>query len=316
MRNYSLDVLRTIATILVIIIHVCAPFVIKQNFSGNLFWISNILNSFSRVSVPIFVMISGSFLLNQNLNNFYSKRLQKLLIPLLFWTLFYLLYNYIPLLKANFTIHWAQVFMKILMGEPYYHLWYVYMILGLYSVTPIIKKLIDKNSVSKNKIIIILLFVIGILCQYVIYKNSLQIPFFLQFINYLGYYLLGGLLYNSKDTSSKWLFLSLYIAFSLVTAFLVYYFRDFYFYEYLTLSVIGASVSLFLVFSKTNVKQNLLSNLSTYSFGVYLVHPFILSRILKLNQNFSIFEILVLCIFVSFVITYLISKVKYLRKIM
>lgn len=315
MRNYSLDTLRSIATIFVVIIHVCAPIVTKSDFQGDLFWVSNILNSFSRVSVPIFVIISGTFLLNQNLENFYSKRLKKILIPLLFWTIFYLLYNYIPLLKANSSIDWKSILMKILIGKPYYHLWYVYMIVGLYLVTPLIKNYIEKKSNSTVKKIIIILFIAGILFQYLTYHLRLQIPFFLQLTNYLGYFLLGGYLYKHKSKIPTVLLLVSYAIFSLITAILIFYCKDLYFYEYLSIFVIGASICFFILFSEINIRQNILSDISKYSFGIYLIHSFILSRLIKLNYNFSLVETLILCLSLSIITAYLINKIKYLRKI-
>ena len=65
-RNYRLDLLRVIAMIMVIIIHIanyyCRAFddIDKISYMGAL-----IFNTISRISVPIFFMISGATLLSK-----------------------------------------------------------------------------------------------------------------------------------------------------------------------------------------------------------------------------------------------------------
>ena len=78
-RNYSIDTLRTIATFLVVLIHVSAKYIDTaiNNLSFNKsFWIANISDSFSRIAVPLFVLISGMFLLGrkESIIQFYKNR--------------------------------------------------------------------------------------------------------------------------------------------------------------------------------------------------------------------------------------------------
>lgn len=62
-KNY-LDVLRVIAIAAVIMIHVSASFVNFYNSSLD-FALGNIFDSISRLAVPIFLMISGALMLNE-----------------------------------------------------------------------------------------------------------------------------------------------------------------------------------------------------------------------------------------------------------
>ena len=73
-RVYYLDILRVIACLSVIMIHVTANY-LYTNFGSVNFVISNIINSLSRIGVPLFVMISGSLLLNSE----YTLSKQKLI---------------------------------------------------------------------------------------------------------------------------------------------------------------------------------------------------------------------------------------------
>jgi len=311
-RNYSIDTLRTISTILVIIIHVCAPVVTNSDTNSNLFWISNLLDSFSRVSVPIFVLISGYFLLNNK--SFPIKRYLKILWPLIFWTSFYLLYNHIPLYLKTQEIFISEIFHKLIYGVPYYHLWYVYMLLGLYGITPLLIKYFAPLSSTRKLTLISIFFLFGILLRYLCFIYSFELIFIFQFLEYVGYYALGGWLKTANIRNFK-KYLYFYILFSLSTSILVYQFNSFYFYEYLSLNVILATISIFIFFSQVKLKENFLSKISPLTFGVYLVHPFILNRLQKLNLNFSILELIVMCSLLSVMIIYFFNKVPILKKV-
>ena len=93
-RLYSIDVLRIIAGVAVVAIHVSDPLVnLTTLFGGISWWVANIVNSFARISVPLFIILSGSLLIHRyntyGLVEFIKKRLLRILIPLFFWVGFY-----------------------------------------------------------------------------------------------------------------------------------------------------------------------------------------------------------------------------------
>jgi hypothetical protein len=63
-RQHHLDLLRAIACLSVVMIHVSAEFVVRGS-AGPDFWVGNLLDSLSRAGVPLFVMISGALMLNK-----------------------------------------------------------------------------------------------------------------------------------------------------------------------------------------------------------------------------------------------------------
>lgn len=70
-RNYTIDTLRTIATLLVVLLHVSAEYVLdgmNSKIYDVSFWVGNIIDSFPRICVPIFVLISGMFLIERSGN--------------------------------------------------------------------------------------------------------------------------------------------------------------------------------------------------------------------------------------------------------
>ena len=92
-RIYYMDILRVIACLCVVMIHTCGSFVTKEYGSVN-YWIGNVLDSISRVAVPLFIMISGALLLDENYD--YSvgkikKHIKKMILFFVFWSVVYCL---------------------------------------------------------------------------------------------------------------------------------------------------------------------------------------------------------------------------------
>ena len=104
-----------------------------------------------------------------------------------------------------------------------------------------------------------------------------------------------------------------------------------YFYDNSNILVFIYSVALFIVFKNyfskkylnlTDKTRNILIKLSSLTFGVYLVHASILNLLASIVRHLSIhsfiLEIIILyvgTIILSFIICYIISKIKYLNKI-
>ena len=82
------DFLRILACFLVVLAHCCDPFVGSFdgsfNFKSAVFW-----GSLVRPCVPLFVMISGVLLfpVTLEMGAFYSRRLKRVLVPLIVWSL-------------------------------------------------------------------------------------------------------------------------------------------------------------------------------------------------------------------------------------
>lgn len=167
-RNQTIDTLRTLATLLVILLHVSAEYVVtgKDNLTFDTsFWIGNIVDSFSRICVPLFVLISGMFLVgrSETLKQSYQKRASRILIPLIFWTTIYILYRVSLSFFKNTIINIEELLISIISGKPFYHMWYLFMIIGLYLITPILNNSI--SNISRNLLwkVAILFLLFGVL---------------------------------------------------------------------------------------------------------------------------------------------------------
>ncbi len=133
------DRLRIIATVMVITIHVTSP-TVEQFGSVDMggWWAANWWNSLTRPAVPLFVMLSGYLLFAKvyPLGDFLRKRFTRVLVPAFFWMLVFSVYHYFG---SGYPHTPGELFRSIVTGPVYFHLWFIYMIIGLYLVYPILR---------------------------------------------------------------------------------------------------------------------------------------------------------------------------------
>lgn len=96
-RKIYIDIIRVIATFAVIITHVCSFKWYGTDVNSFHWQCLNFFSSITRWCVPIFVMISGVFFLEPTkeiiIKKIYSKYILRIVIALLFWSVFYAFYN-------------------------------------------------------------------------------------------------------------------------------------------------------------------------------------------------------------------------------
>lgn len=92
-RIFYFDQIRALAIVLVVMIHVCNAFMDSHTI-GTVGWmIPFFTKGFCVIAVPLFLMISGALLLNRDyvLKDFLSRRFVRLILPLIFWGIIYIL---------------------------------------------------------------------------------------------------------------------------------------------------------------------------------------------------------------------------------
>lgn len=148
------DILRILACFLVVLAHCCDPFVGRSDSNPAEFLSGAYWGSFVRCSVPLFVMISGVVLLpvKMDMGSFYSRRMKRILIPLIGWSLVtpFLFWAYLAIAPATLSpnIDMAQHTLPMAYKNALYFvfnfnyattpLWYLYMLVGVYLFIPII----------------------------------------------------------------------------------------------------------------------------------------------------------------------------------
>ena len=300
-RESNYDLLRIASTIAVVLIHISSDFLsasFEYNignygfvFSGNLI-AAFVLDTLPRFAVPCFVMLSGAFILdnknNKDFKKFYRKSLKNIGVPAIIFSLLYTVYNLLKKIMNGKMSELWQPFFNLLCGRPFYHMWYLYMLLGLYLITPVIL-IIEENCKSVNlrgKLPWILLSVAAIGYWVQPYSFKLAWDIGIQ-AGFLGFYLVGYAIRcwakdRGKSNRDGVALILLGVFFEIVLACLRYRKvlggallsnerTEFSFlgYEGLAPFVVVSSVLIFAGFSLLNVRPNL-SKLSSYTFLIFL----------------------------------------------
>jgi surface polysaccharide O-acyltransferase-like enzyme len=331
------DKARIFAVFAVIVLHVSAIVVVGiKDFYDPQWWFGNIYDSMVRWCVPVFVMISGALLLSEtkteSISIFYQKRILRLLTPTLFWSLFFTIWTYLQGLIQKNPPSILFLVQNLLLGKPYYHIWFLYMIAGLYLVTPFLR--IFVRQAMTNEIISLAIALFWIAAINALYRGLVandNILFTNWFLMYLPYFIVGHLITKIKlNISTKFIvffFTGCVISTALGCFFLSIFVdlsKGLYFYDYLSITVIPMSLSVMLLFQKMNnpiINSHLTKEIANLSLGIYLVHPIVIESlnycgisVLKFNSLISIPAVSCLVFVISAMITWFISKNTYLSK--
>lgn len=288
-RYDYMDWLRALSIFVVVGIHVVSK-IINNTAPDDWVWhFANAVDSGLRWCVPIFFMLSGALLLTrskeESVGTFLRKRLSKVVIPLVFWSFVYTLYNVYEL-GESYTAY--QILVQFLTDDIYYHLWFLYTITGLYIMAPFLKLLVlhmDKKTFQ------------AFLLLWMAFASFLPfVPKFLEFEiavtpglfePYIGYFLLGAYLVLYPVPKKYLLPLGLlaiagYFATwwgtSFVNAGLPEGEFDDFFYEHYRPNALFITLFVFIGFQhmSSKIKPNaLITRISTATFGIYVIHPLI-----------------------------------------
>lgn len=290
-RILYLDIIRIFACVLIIMMHAPIP---DTGLS------SYVLSSDSLLTAPgvgLFIMVSGALLLPVRIQTkvFLKKRLIKILFPALFWTLAYMIvfmsqssWSANELIRRVISIPFSVQFNGVL--------WFIYMLIGLYLIAPLISPWLEKAGRIELKIYLGLWAVT--LCypliRNVVTVNETATGILYYFGGYAGYFLLGYYLrcYAPRIPMAV---SCLLIAFPLVLGVFcklksiqVVFFDVFY---YLSILIVCAAVGWFTLLQRitppklSSTMSMGISLVSNCCYGIYLSHIFVMRTILW-NWNF------------------------------
>lgn len=338
-----LDILRVLATLAVILIHVNSP-LMNMNYGKNMeYWsIGLIINNLVRFAVPTFLVLSGATLLTKQykLTDFYKKRMSRVLLPALFWLPAYWVFRWLMLRPwqrphdLDGIVRWGtDLFVREGISI---HLWFVYMILFLYLFLPFINRVLQKLNRRTVVFFVIFWLILNSLHSFGIFKIDQSYYLFNKLYGYslyTGYLVLGYLLHTSSFKINR----------QRAVAAIVF-----------VLTVVVASISTYLL-SKTNGKQTLtmmgtftintfiqtlamyymvkdvelkhkffsylIQLISNYSFGIYLVHIMVISLFFRIGIFWtmayplvSVPLVVMLTLLTSIVVIFLLRKIPFMAK--
>lgn len=282
------DLCRVFSIFGVIVIHACGAKLYSFGKIAESEWLQvNFVDSLVRCSVPLFVMLSGALILSKDeklispLNIF--KRISKVGIPLFVWNILYLLY------VAHYTgqeIDW----LSMLRQPPMYHLWFVYMIVGLYLLLPVLQAVYNAIML-KFGVGLYLLFIWVVVTSVPIYQPLPLLNLFQQtsLLGYAGYFLLGAVIASTLEKRrSIAVWAIIYLIAVIVTFKLTWDFSEHEntliekAYLYFSPNVIVSSLASFFIFTEikiNSVSSKVLHWISNRSFLVFFMHVVILEQV-------------------------------------
>lgn len=332
------DTLRALASFGVIVLHVAAPalYLHGHEIDSN-WWVGNAFDSLVRFSVPIFLLISGALLLPKtypSLQAYFSKRVLRIVYPFLFWSIIYIAYSLFHTYQETGSMEMRQIttrfFVKLRDGASF-HLWYVYLILGLYLIYPVLGKWLHHSKQSEIKYFIFI-WVVCIVARLPFIADYFPKIELIYFSGYIGYPVLGYLLIRYKFENRekiKEIALLLIGAGVLITFFGTYFLTshnghfDDTLYHFLSPNVGIAAVGVFLLFQYSDIKINdtltsIIGFFSRYSYGIYLVHVLVIDEFKKIGVDYLMVNPMIgipamslLCLFTSSFVVWCIGKLPY-----
>ncbi|MFT6245372.1 MAG: surface polysaccharide O-acyltransferase-like enzyme [Salibacteraceae bacterium] len=328
-----IDNARALATVSVILLHVASGllYTIKKDGVTSDWWTGNIIDGLVRFCVPLFFMISGALLLRNDyeLLIFLKKRVIRIVPPLLFWSLVYLIYdNLIYEVKVESAYEFIRLSIKSLIQKPFsqYHLWFVYDLIGLYLMVPIIRKWI-KHSTGKEVLYFIIIWGITIIAYNPYLEKYVPQIELLYFTRYLGYMVLGYYL-TTINSKNHFLAITLIIIGAFTTIYGTYYesnkinsYSSIY-YDYLSINVVVFTLGVFLLVKNITINNGIINKIikfiSDHSFGVYLAHILVIVifdrnglDLSVANPWISIPLITTSCLLCSLLIIFVLRLIKY-----
>jgi surface polysaccharide O-acyltransferase-like enzyme len=188
-----INVLRILAIYAVVTAHVAIWLTMAtQPFVFN-WWLGCWLFYLGHFSIPVFVMISGALLLDdarrESAGQFYRRRMVRVGIPLVVWSVAYLL---VRRFIDHESLSAGSIVRLILTGDPYYHLWFLYMIFGLYLITPALRTFVRCASQGQRWLVIVLGLVLAnayFQTDVLLWNNQRSI--FTMFVPFIAFYLCG-----------------------------------------------------------------------------------------------------------------------------
>lgn len=281
-----MDSTRVLAIVAVVLIHLLAPVVegrgVPVGSPG--WWVANVLESLTRWCVPVFVMISGALALDParttRPRDYFRRRLTRIGVPLVVWTVFYLLFRAVVL---GADLGPADAVADVASGAPFLQLYFLYVLAGLVLATPFLK-VVTRHATWRMQLgLAAVLLALGALDQVLAYLGGVGEPnAATRFLPFAGYYVLGWCL-RDVVVRGRWLALARtgFVASVVVTgaAAALDGFGGLgrYAYDFLSPTVVVMSACAYLLLHRgldvlPDRLERGVARWAPYAFGVFLVH--------------------------------------------
>ncbi|MBE7064583.1 MAG: hypothetical protein E7384_02050 [Ruminococcaceae bacterium] len=319
--------------------HIAAQNFVSSQVSSFEWYVFNFFDSVVRWGVPVFVMISGALFLERDfpIRKIFSKNILRLVVSYVIWGAIYAFIDGGGI---------SDIFAKTFRGH--YHMWFIPMIIGIYICVPILKKIVESEQIAKYFLTLSFVFVFALpwFMQVAvvfggspftvinnIYKNLYGKMHLELIAGYPAYFILGHMLSKSEFNKKARIFIYVMGIVGAISTMVFCYVSsvknptlDEFFYGNLTLNVLAESVAVFVFFKYNSLKSakigKIVGKLSTYSFGVYLIHALVIEFLdkqfglntLSFNPILAVPCIAVIVCVVAFTASWILNRIPILNK--
>ncbi|WP_374141315.1 acyltransferase [Leptotrichia hongkongensis] len=275
----AIDIIRIFAFVFIVFLHT-----LNRQFGVDV-WMGGY--AIISIGVNLFIMISGYLLLDKTEETivFFKKRILNILPLFLVFNIIYIYFGKIPI-------------MPILKGKAISasHFWYIYMILGLYLLTPWLQKVL-KYAEKETLFVVFLWFLCNILNPYLRYFNLAEIPFSnFPLTGFIGYYILGYFVkkYDNKVKRTSFILIIVIYALGFLLSFLSTKYvlavtgkRVSDFFDKNSLGTFIMTLSFFVFWCKFNFskRDRIIKIVADSTYFAFLVHLIVLHFVIKISDE-------------------------------
>lgn len=327
----GISCLRIFATVCVVWLHTCSTLTDNKE----MFFLTDMQYSFFCAAyqimywaVPAFFMITGALILNKKITyqECLSKYIRRSIIVLF---LFGIPYAILKIIMKSKSISIGIIYYSlkaVIEGDSFGHLWYLYVLIGIYLVIPVLQLALVRMQDKDLKILLSGLLIVDFILPTISAITGLRIAFTLPF-TYPMFYIIVGYYINNQKNKEKNNIKVVYIVFMTAIIIFINYLK-FYPKEltsYFSPLIAIFAMCIFDLFKQIKIKNNcdLIWKIDRLCFGVYLIHPLFIQftyKFLKITPvMFELYYVMVILFFIVFVLSsfigaWILSKVKILKQ--
>ena len=269
-----LNVLRLVATFAVVLIHTSSGWFESNPTPEREIFTYGFYKHIGVFAVPLFVMITGGLILDPKRKTPYpiilKKYVRRIALALLVFGL--------PMSLAESYLVGEGLLSGVysfLIGQSWSHMWYLYMLIGLYLLTPIIKPFILSSSKKTIEVALTVLFVISIVLPTLV-KYGIPIESWMMLgTPYIFYYVLGYYLLHLENWQLGKMggicLIAIFVAIIALFEIKGFEFSS-RFSQYYGIKTAFGAVSFFLLFKRFDSKWRVADKIAPHCFAIYILH--------------------------------------------
>lgn len=329
-----ISLLRVTATIAVIFLHTCSTVRDRLEVSYEQYLFFDTIISLMRWSVPIFFMITGILLLDDTkkitIRDTYKKYAFRMVLALIVFGIpFSIMEIFMETKQFSLELIWKAV-INIINGDSWNHLWYLYVLIGLYLVLPLLKSFYHNSAKAEIRFFLVVLLIFDFIVPIMDELIGTDIAFSIPVTYPVFYVILGKYLSDNPPRVIKYkTYTLLLLAGTCVLVFLIEVTSLEHtngLTAYNSVLTVWISMLVFWLFRGSYLPekwQTVLWRIDRLCFGVYLIHPVFIHLMYKLFKItpisfkwYRVMTIVFLCGFVmlSFAMSWIMSLIKPLKK--